>query len=212
MWVSIVLHFDDNTNSFFGRFITNITNTDDGAFCHQFSNMHKHIRFLHLIGNLMYDDTLSARIIDDFATRSYMESAFSCCVHVNDAINSVNGCTRWKIWTFDMFHVFLDGNIWPSRIFFTLFKYTLYVKFYCTCNFSQVVWRNSCRHTNSNTIRSIEEKIGESSRQNGWFHLRIVKIRLEVDRFLFNVFKHVFGDAIQSTLCISHCCRRIAID
>ena len=62
----------------------------------------------------MDDDTLSTRIIDDIAARTDMESALSSGVHVNDSINSVNGCTRWEIWTFDMFHVFLDGNIWLS--------------------------------------------------------------------------------------------------
>ena len=62
----------------------------------------------------MDDDTLSARVIDDITTRSNMESAFACGIHVNDTINAVNGCTRWEIWTFDMFHVFLDGNIWFS--------------------------------------------------------------------------------------------------
>ena len=60
----------------------------------------------------MDDDTLSARVI---MTHNEIEHGigFACGIHV--MIPSMREWLhRWEIWTFDMFHVFLDGNIWFS--------------------------------------------------------------------------------------------------
>ena len=141
-----------------------------------------------------------------------MEASFTCTVHINDTVDAVNFRSCREVGSFDVLHVLFKRHTWHSRTFFSLLKDALNVKADCPRNFREVVRRDTSCHTNRNTIRTVEKKVWKSCRQDCGFHFGIIKIWLEIDCLLFDVFQHMLGNTIKSALRISHSCWRVTVD
>ena len=70
---------------------------------------------------------------------------------------------------------------------------------------------NIRRHTDSDTVRAVYEKIGVSCGQNDRLHSRIVEVRIKVDRFFVYFTKHFESHFAHTRFCVSVCRRRVAV-
>ncbi len=125
MWISVLLDFNDYTDSFFAGFITNVADALDCFFAHQISDTLQHSGFFDLVGDFGDDDSLSISIIMDFTLGSDVETSMPRFVHVTDSIDSVNGGPCWEIRSLQMLHVFADVDVWRClwiSIFLALLK------------------------------------------------------------------------------------------
>ena len=210
MWVGVVLDLDDHSNALLGRLVPNVANADDDFLVDQISNLNEHVGFFDLVGDFVNHDTFAVLVVKDLALCTNVKPPFSGGVHVGDAVNAVNGCTGWEIRALDVLHVFFYRN--RGLVVRAGFQDGVDVKIHRTGHLRQVVGWNSGGHTDRNTVTSIEQKIGEPSGKDGGFVLRIVKVRLEINRVLVDVVEHVLGDSVQATFRVSHGSGRIAVD
>ncbi len=79
-------------------------------------------------------------------------------------------------------------------------------------DFSQVVWRDLGRHTDSDPLGTVNQQVGIFARQHQRFFKRIVVVGPEIDCFLVDVVKQFVGQAVHANLGITHRRSRIAID
>ena len=54
----------------------------------------------------MNHNALSFVIVEHLGMGSYMESTVPSFVHITNAIDAMNGCTRGEIWALHMLHIF----------------------------------------------------------------------------------------------------------
>ena len=158
--------------------------------------------FVYTIRNFVYNDFfLSCRCSFNISFRSNNDTSFTSFKCIFYTSITINNTSRWKIRCFDVLHQFLDSNI-----------VIIYV---CVCsinNFVQVVWSHIGSHTNCNTRCSIEQKIWNTSWQNGWFGQRVVKVFCKIYRFFIQIYQHIFCNFTQTSLCVTHSSRSVAIN
>ena len=79
-------------------------------------------------------------------------------------------------------------------------------------NFTQVVGRNVGRHADGDSGRTIDQKLGNSGRQNGGFLLGAVEVVNEIDGFGFNILQQRMSrQRGQTRLGVSHSSGRVII-
>ena len=88
-----------------------------------------------------------------------METSFAVRVHVDNTVNAVNGSTGREIWALDVLHVLLNRNLRHGEISVALCEDSRHVQVNRTSNLGEVMRRDSCCHTNRNTVASIEKKV-----------------------------------------------------
>ena len=208
--VGVVFDLDDDTDAFFGRFITDITNANDDFLVDQISNLNEHVGFLDLVGDLVNHDALALFIVKHLALGPDVESALSSAVHVGDTIDAVDGGAGGEVGALHVLHVFF----YRDRGFLTCPRLEdgINVQIHSPRHFREVVGRNASRHTHRNTVAAVEQQVGQSSREHRGFILRVVKVGLEINGVFVDVIQHVFGDAVETTFRVTHGGRRIAVD
>ena len=73
--------------------------------------------------------------------------------------------------------------------------------------------RRTGRHTDSDTLGAVDQKVGEADRQDDRFLFRLVKIRSEIGNILVQVGeKGLFGDLLQTGLRVTHGGRAVPFD
>ena len=169
VWIGIVFHLNHDTDALLGRLITDVSNTDHDFLVDQISDLNEHVCFLHLVGDFMNNDALPFVIVKDFTLRTNVESAFARGVHVGNTVDAVNGCTGGEIRALYVLHVFFYRDGWfPIR---PAFKDGIDVKVHGSGHFREVVRRDTSRHTNRNTVASVEQEVGQSGREHRRFIL-----------------------------------------
>ena len=167
--VCVVFDLNHHSDALFGGFISNVSDADDNLFVHKLCDLNQHVGFLDLIWNFMNHDSLSFVVIKDFALGADVEAPFPCGVHIDDAIDAMNGSAGWEIWTFYVLHVFVYRD---SRFSFgPCFKNGINVKVHRTSDLSQVVRRYASGHTDRNTVAAVEQQIRKTGGENRRFLL-----------------------------------------
>ena len=64
--------------------------------------------------------------------------------------------------------------------------------------------RNIGGHADCDAGGAVDQKIGESCRQDGGFFLRFIEVGNKIDRILAYIRQHLHGDLGQPRLCITH--------
>ena len=81
-----------------------------------------------------------------------------------------------EIRSFDVFHQTFDGDVVVFHVGLDRIH-----------NLTQVVRRNACCHTDSDTVCAIQQKVRHAHRQNRRLFFRLVEVRYEID----NVFVEI---------------------
>ena len=100
-------------------------------------------------------------------------------IHIGNSLTPLDNGRRREIGPLDVRHQLIDSNL---RIINHRTK-TIY-------HFSQVVRRNICRHTDSNTVGTVHQKIGDTGGKNKRFLQRTVIVRHEIHRIFINITEH----------------------
>ena len=78
-------------------------------------------------------------------------------------------------------------------------------------HFSQVMGRNIRCHADSDTARTINQKVRNARRHNRRFLKRVVKVRHHVHSFLFDILHHGLADEAESGFRVTHGRSRVAV-
>ena len=100
--------------------------------------------------------------------------------------------SSWKVRSRKNFHQFTCCNF---RI--------IHHQFDSINRFSQIVWWNVSRHTNSNPCRTIDKKVGNTWRKNDWLTFWSIIVILEIYGILVKITKHFQGDFRHTRLSIT---------
>src|SRR3989338_9749035 len=90
---------------------------------------------------------------------------FPRVVYFANFFRVVNNSARWKVWTLQKTHKFINGCMWIVNEFRN-----------CLCKLAQIVWRNICCHPNSDTNCAIEKKLWQSCWHDGWLLMHTIKV------------------------------------
>ena len=119
---------------------------------------------------------------------------------------SKNHRSGWKIRTFYNTQKFFD--ICP-----TILYYFVVDNFYNSMNhLSQIVRRNVCCHTNSNTGCSVYQKIRIAGRKHRRLFLSLIEVWYKINGIFIDVCEHFHGNFTESCLCISHRSSTVTVD
>src|SRR3954467_7267766 len=92
------------------------------------------------------------------------------------SFHSVDHAARWKVRGFYMRHQLLDGD-------FTVID----IRNASVNDLRKIMGKNIRGHANRDTTGSVDQKIWNSGRQNGWLLQGIVEVELKIDCILFNI-------------------------
>src|SRR5258708_3059089 len=192
---SIPLQVDDDAGAFaFVGFVVDMRDAFNDLFIDQLTDTVAKRVAVHLVGNLGDDDLFPAAglCIDLYlATEDHPAPAE---VHGGlDAFHAVDDPARREIGRLYMYHQFLDGDI-P---FFDIGHTTI-------DHFREIVRHHIGGHPDGDAAGAIHQQLGETGRQDRGFRERVIKVGLEVHRFLVDVFEHVFGLAMKAVFNIPH--------
>ena len=67
------------------------------------------------------------------------------------------------------------------------------------------MWRGTCHHADSDTVRTVDKEIRQTDRKNGWLFLCLVKVRHEVYNILVQIRKKNFlSDFLETGFSVTH--------
>ena len=77
---------------------------------------------------------------------------------------------------------------------------------------TQIVRRNVCGHTDSNTGCSVYQKIRIAGRKHRRLFLSLIEVWYKINGIFIDVREHLHGNFTKSCLCISHCSGTVTVD
>ena len=119
---------------------------------------------------------LSVRSCLDVCHRTDSDLPAACAVRFFDSSRSQDLSSSREIRSFDVFHQTFDGDVVVFHVGLDRIH-----------NLTQVVRRNACCHTDSDTVCAIQQKVRHAHRQNRRLFFRLVEVRYEID----NVFVEI---------------------
>ena len=110
-----------------------------------------------------------------------------------DACGALEDATGRKIWAFDVLHEAVNGDI---RV--------LNLRAYAIDAFTEIVWRDVCRHAHGDTCAAVDEEVRESGWENSRFLAGLVIVRPEIDRALVHVVHECGSQVLEARLGVTH--------
>ena len=135
-----------------------------------------------------------------FGSSTNHDSTLTCLVSILHSLNTINSSTCREVWSRNILHQAISIDI---RI--------IDISTATVNHLAQVVGRDICSHTYSNTITAIHKEIRNLCWHDGRFLKSIIKVVHHVNGLLIEVVHDVFTHLGKTALCITHSSRRVAI-
>ena len=213
MRVSVLLDLDDDPNSLLARLVSDVAYPLDCLLLDEFGYALQHPRFLHLIGDGVHDQPLATRILLDLDVRADVEATVPGAVHVQYAVDAVNGGPRGEVRPLEVLHVLdsIDLRGVVETDFPILLDYLPYVELDGCSDFVQVVRGNLGCHPDGDAITAIQQEVRKARGQHSWLALGVVEVGFHVDGGLVDVVEHVLRQPVEPALRVAHCGRWVAV-
>ena len=200
--IGIGAQFDDNAHTLAVRFIPQCRNAIDFFIPGQIGNGFNDPCLIDLIRDFRNDDTMLTFIHRfDFCTGAHLYAAPARRIGFDDAISAHDFSTCREIRSLYFCHQFFQTG------FRVIDEHDTAVD-----DFAQVMGRDVRRHADSNASRTIDQQIRDLGRQDRRFLKRTIIVRHEIDGILVDIFQHFTCNFSHADFCITHSCRRVAID
>ena len=80
-------------------------------------------------------------------------------------------------------------------------------------HFPKIMWRNTGRHTNGDTFRTVDEKVWHLDRKDFRLFFRLVKVWNKINNILIQIRQiTLLGHLVQTCLGITHCRCTVTLD
>ena len=196
--IGIFFQFKHDTDAFFGRLVWNIYNVGRllclDKRCHVIEEL-ADVCSEHGIRNLGNNKLLFAAFeFLYFYFSSQTDLTASCLVNLTQIIFIYYNTASRKIRSFDITHQtsYADGIIF-------------HISLDRIDHLTEVVRRNTGRHTNRDTISTIDKNIRNTNRKHGWFFLRLIKVRHKIHYVFIEITqKNFLRELFQTRFGISH--------
>ena len=199
--IGILFQLNSNTKPVTVRLIPHFCNASYLIIDPNVINLLDQNSFVNVIRNFSDNNLLFAAFeLFNLRPRTHDNAPLSSLIGFLNLISPLHNSSRWKVRARQKLHEFVNlsfgvVNHIDHRI----------------DDFCQIVRRNVRRISSRNPCRPIHQKIGKSSRQYGWFFLRIVKVPSKRHGALFNVLEQVARNLRQTSFGIPHSGWRIAV-
>ena len=201
LWLGASFELDKNAHAIAIGFVAHVGDVVDDFVIHQLGDALDQCGFVDLIGNLGHDDPLpSLRQVLDCRLGAYGEAAAAIGIGLLDSAAAIDEAASGEIRAFDDLEKLFERGL---RI--------LHQSDRRIHDLSQVVRRNVGRHADGDSVRSIDQKIGNAGGKHRWLSCGLVIIRYEIDSVFVDIGEHLARDFIQAALGVSHRRRRISI-
>jgi len=148
------LELDHDAHAVAIAFVANIRNIVDDLLVHQLRDAFDQPRFVHLIRNFSYDNSLPIFIESfDGGFGAHHEAAPAVFVGFEDAALAVNDSCRGEVW-----------SLYDLQNFGELSVRIVHQRNRGIHNFSKIVRRNFRRHSHSDSVRAVDQQIRNARR------------------------------------------------
>ena len=156
-----------------------------------------------LVGKLVDDDRAAVAAVDflEVRLRAHDHAATAGAVALAHALDAVDDAGGGKVGRRDELDQLVDRGLGPAQ-----------QREAGLDDLAQVVRRDVGGHPHGNARRAVDQQVRDARGQDGGLVLLAVVVRLEVDRFLVDVGKHLAGQALQPALGVAHRRRVVAVD
>ena len=197
--IGVVPQLDDDPHTFPVGLIPQVGDALDLLVLDELRDLLDQVGFIDQIGEFCDDDAVFAVVHRLYVRHGAGDHlAFSGHIGLNGSGGAHDDPACGKIRRLD------DGqDLGDLRI-----PVLLYFVVYDLCDarhyLPQIVGRNVCRHTDSDTGRAVYQEVGEAAGQDRGFFLRFVKVGDKSHSVLAYVREHLHGDLCQAGLRITH--------
>ena len=129
------------------------------------------------------------------------DAATACLVGFAYSINAADDASCGEVWTFDVVHEFIAGDVW-----------VVYIGYAAVDDFAEVVGGDVGGHADGDACGSVDEEVGDACGQDGWFFLGVVEVVYHVDSVFVYVEEHGFAEFAEAGFGVSHGGCTVAID
>ncbi len=159
MRVGVLLDLDDDPDALLARLVPDVSDTLDDILPDELGYALQHSRFPHLIGDGVHNQPLAARVLLDLDVRADLEAAVPGSVHVQYAVDAVDGGPGREVRALEVLHVLRSVDLrWVVEAYLAiLLDYSLYVELDCGGNLVQVVRRDLCSHPDGDPVAAIQQ-------------------------------------------------------
>ena len=196
------LEFDDDAHAVAIALVADVADLVDHLVVHQFGDALDEPRLVHLVRNLGDDDRvlLLGEVLDG-NLGAHQESSASGAIGFGNAAAAVNESAGREVRSLHELH---DLGQRCQRI--------VHQRDASVDNLGQVVRRNFGGHADRDSVRSVDEQVGNSRGQRQRLDRGVIEVGDEIDGVLVDVGKQFFCDLRHARLGVPISRRRIAID
>ena len=200
--ISILLQLDNDAHTDTVGLVTQVGNTLQPLFAHLFGDLAHQFAFIHLIGQLRHDDT-GAVCAELLKLRAGADNHLAAAGGIGGADTAAahNDTAGGEIGAGNMLHQLTHSDL-------GVFQY----RHAGVDHFRQVVGRNIGGHTNGDTVRAVDQQIGEAAGQHTGLFLGFIEVGIPIDSFLVDVPQHFAGDLGKTSLGITVSSGGVAVD
>ena len=192
--VHVLLELDDDAHAVAVGFIPEVGNALHALVMHKLRDLFHKARFVHLVRDLRDDDAALAAVhLLDLRLCAHHDAAAAGAVGLADARRAHDGCSRGEVRAGDVGHEFLHGDV-------PVFDHGDV----CVDHLAQVVGRDVRRHADGDAARAVYEQVREAAGEHLGLHERLIEVRPEVHGVLVDVCEHLFGNAGEARLGVTH--------
>ena len=186
--VGVAFALDDYADALFAvRFVADVTHALDAAVANAAGDLLYEVGFVDGVGDLGNGD--APLVLVDLGGGADGDVPASGGVGADDAAHAVDGGGGREIGPLDVLHQLGDGDVG-----------IVHVAHAGGGDLAQVVRRDVGRHTDGDTDRAVDQKVGYAAGQDGRLLELVVEVGHKVDDLFFDVGEHCVGEAAHARL------------
>ena len=198
----VALQFVHDAHAVPIRLVADLRNAFNLLVVDQIRGLPDHVRFVHLVRDLLHDDHLASGLgLFKARTSSHHHPTSARLERVSHALNPVNHTSRREIRCLHVLHEVLHRAIG-----------VVHQVHHAVHHFAQVVGRHVGGHPHRDPCGAIDEQVWNLGRQHRRLLQALVKVGTEVDRLLVQIGQHFLGGLPEAGLRVTHGRRVVTVD
>ena len=198
--ICVALDVDDDAHSFSVALVVDVADAFDAAVVDELSNIFDEFSLIDAVGYFGDDDGVVLCAGLDFGFCTHDHASSSGFVGTLDALHAHDVASGREVGCFDVMHQIFDCQ------FGVIDECDASVD-----DFSEVMGRHVCCHTDGDAAGTIDEEVGDAGRHDGRFVECVVEVAVHVHRFFVDVLHHGFTDCRETRFGVTHGGCRVAV-
>ena len=196
--IGILPELDHDAHAFSVGLVPEVCDAVDALFLDKVSDLFDETRLIHQIRQFRHNDPVLAVLHRlDIGDGADADLPAAAAVRFRDTGFSEDHGAGGEIRSLHQFQKILQRSLLIRDLVIDDLHH-------CRDHFTEIVWRNIGRHTDSDSGGAVDQKIRETAGKHGGLFFCLIKVRHKFDGVLVDVGQHLHGDLRKPCLCITH--------